>query len=266
MPSSGFDARKYWEQRLADDYSLTGVGFRRLGPSFNRWAYRVRGARFDAAVHRLDLELPDFKAVDVGSGTGFYVDRWLRLGARVTGLDLTDTAIDNLRMAYPEADFLRADIADRAVVGQVGAGTADVVSAMDVLFHIVDDEAFMAAVTNIRDLLRPGGYLLYSDIFLHGPTQRVAHRVTRPLTQIERRMDDAGLEIVERKPFFFLMNDPLDARSRVLRAAWYGAAALVSSSDRVGQFVGRRVYPLELRLTERRAESPTTELMVCRRR
>lgn len=266
MPSPGFDARTYWEQRLSDNYSLTGVGFRRLGPSFNHWAYQVRRARFDSAVERLNLEVAETRAVDVGSGTGFYVDRWLQLGARVMGLDLTETAVDNLRRAYPDADFLRADIADPAVVKQIGAGTADVVSAMDVLFHIVDDTAFVSALTNIRDLLRPGGYLLYSDIFVHGPTNRVAHRVTRPLAEVERNMAEADLEVVERRPLFFLMNDPLDVRSRVLRATWYAAAALVSSSDRLGQFVGKRVYPLELKLTERRSESPTTELMVCRRR
>jgi SAM-dependent methyltransferase len=266
MPSPAFDARSYWEKRLSDDYSLTGVGFRRLGPSFNRWAYEVRRARFDNAVARLDLDPSGCTVVDVGSGTGFYVDRWLQLGARVTGLDLTATAVDNLRQAYPSADFVRADIAEREIVEHVPAGSVDVVSAMDVLFHIVDDDAFVAAVSHIRDLLRPGGYLLYSDIFVHGPTQRVEHRVSRPLAEIERTMDKLGLDIVERRPFFYLMNDPLDARSRLVRGAWYAAAALVSASDRVGQLVGKLVYPLELRLTERRRESPTTELMICRRR
>jgi hypothetical protein len=102
-------------------------------------------------------------------------------------------------------------------------------------------------------------------MFVHGRAQRVAHRVTRPLTEVERCMEDVGLEVTERRPFFYLMNDPLDARSRIFRLAWFAGAALVSSSDRVGGFVGKRLYPWELRLTATRDESPTTELMVCRK-
>jgi SAM-dependent methyltransferase len=270
MPPEDFDARAYWEQRLTDDYSLTGVGFRRLGPSFNRWAYQVRKARFDDAVGRLALDIAGSNIVDVGSGTGFYVDQWLQRGARVTGLDLTDSAVRRLREeyppeSYPKASFEQGDIADTLLLDRIGVGAIDLVSAMDVLFHIVEDAAYQRALANISALLRPGGFLLYSDFFVHGKASRVAHRVSRPLGEVAQKMDDVGLEIVERRPFFYLMNDPMDG-NRLLRAAWYAAASVVSSSDRVGQFVGKRIYPLELRLTATRSESPTTELMVCRRR
>jgi SAM-dependent methyltransferase len=265
MAEDPFDARRYWEERLADDYSLTGVGFRRLGPSFNRWAYQVRQARFQDAVDRLELDPASSRVVDIGSGTGFYVDHWLQLGATVTGLDLTETAVDHLRSAYPAATFVRADIGDPAVVEQVGAGTVDAVSAMDVLFHVVDDAAYATALANIRDLLRPGGYLLYSDAFVHGPTQRVEHRVSRSLSDVTEVMRHVGLEVVDRRPFFWLMNDPQDSRNPVYKGLWYAAAALISTSDRIGDLAGRRLYPLELKLTTERSESPSTELMVCRR-
>lgn len=265
MAQDRFDARRYWEERLSDDYSLTGVGFRRLGPGFNRWAYRVRQARFEDAVDRLELDAGSVRVVDVGSGTGFYVDRWLQRGAHVTGLDLTETAVDHLRRAYPGASFLRADVGDPSVVDQIGAGTVDVVSAMDVLFHIVDDAAYATALANIHALLRPGGHLLYSDAFVRGPTQRVEHRVSRSLPEVTTVMRDVGLEVVDRRPFFWLMNDPQDSRNPVYKALWYAAAALISTSDRIGNLAGRLLYPLELRLTSRRSESPSTELMVCRR-
>jgi hypothetical protein len=75
MPDSDFDAHAYWEQRLAAEYSLTGVGFRRLGPSFNLWAYKVRRERFLGAVRRLSLdpsgaEVVDRLAVLPGGGAG----------------------------------------------------------------------------------------------------------------------------------------------------------------------------------------------------
>jgi SAM-dependent methyltransferase len=204
--------------------------------------------------------------VDVGSGTGFYVSCWQEMGATVTGMDLTETAVAQLASAYPDADFVRGDVSDPAVVRQLGTGTADAVSAMDVLFHIVDDAAFNQALANIYDVLKPGGYFLYSDLFVHGPARRVKHRVARPLADIEQVMDRCGFEIVERAPLFVLMNDPLDTRNVVFKGLWYASAALISTSDRVGAFAGKRLYPLELKLTGSRTESPTTELMVCRKR
>ena len=77
-------------------------------------------------------------------------------------------------------------------------------------------------------------------------------------------MEDAGFEVVDRRPFFVLMNEPLDSSSRLYRLLWYLVAFLVSSSDRLGGLIGRLVYPVELSLVRRRTESPTTEIMVCR--
>jgi 2-polyprenyl-3-methyl-5-hydroxy-6-metoxy-1,4-benzoquinol methylase len=266
MTGSDFDARTYWEERLAQDYSLTGVGFRRLGPSFNAWAYRVRRERFLAAVKRLDLVTAGAKVVDIGSGTGVYVSCWQDLGATVTGLDLTETAVEQLAKAYPEGTFVRADVSEKGLAEQLGSESADAVSAMDVLFHVVDDAAFEQALLNIHDVLRPGGYFLYSDLFVHGETRRIAHRVARPLDEIQRTLDKCGFDIVERTPLFVLMNDPLDTRNPLYKGLWYAAAALISTSDKIGAFAGRKLYPLELKLTAKRTESPTTELMVARRR
>jgi hypothetical protein len=115
-------------------------------------------------------------------------------------------------------------------------------------------------------VLRPGGYFLYSDLFVHGETRRIAHRVARPLDEIQRTLDKCGFDIVERTPLFVLMNDPLDTRNPFYKGLWYAAAALISTSDKIGAFAGRKLYPLELKLTAKRTESPTTELMVARRR
>src|SRR4051812_23676259 len=134
MARDTFEARDYWEKRLADDYSLTGVGFRRLGPSFNAWAYRVRRERFLFAVQRLELDPDNAQVVDVGSGTGVYVDCWQSLGASVTGVDLTEVAVQQLRQAFPDGRFVRSDISEPGLVELIGAESADAVSAMDVLF------------------------------------------------------------------------------------------------------------------------------------
>lgn len=260
---STFDARGYWEQRLGSDWSLRGVGFRRLGPSFNAWAYRVRGEVFDRVAREHVPGLAAAEVLDVGSGTGFYLDAWRQLGARrVTGLDLTEAAAARLRERFPDLLVLRADIS--AGPPEL-PGPVDAVSAMDVLFHVVDDAKFAAALANVFAVLRPGGVFLWSDGFLHGRERRARHVVWRRLADSEGMVRAAGFEVVGRVPMFVLMNPPYDARNRLVSCAWHAAAGLISLADPLGEFAGKCLFGLESRLVRTRPESPSTEIMICRR-
>ena len=262
---SEIDVRDYWERRLGADWSLRGVGFSRLGTRFNEWQYRQRAERFDAIVQALPVDVTKSRVLDVGSGTGFYIDTWRRLGAKdVVGLDLTDAAVDNLRRSFPETTFVRHDITE----GTAGLATEtfDIVSCMDVMFHVVEDARFLSALTNISTVLAPGGSFIWSDFFLHGRELRGSHIVWRNLYRIEAMLDQAGFEILLRRPFFYLMNEPRDSSSRLAMPIWKAAMWLASRSETSGDFAGRRLYRLDRRLTARRTESPSTEVMVCRKR
>ena len=263
---TSFDNRQYWESRLREHYSLAGVGYLRLGRRYNQWMYRVRGAVFDRVVARLSPEGWVGRAVlDVGSGTGFYVERWLRLGARVTGLDLTEVAVGELQRAFPTASFLQADIGTAETV-PLAPASFEAVSAMDVLFHIVDDDAYARAFANIAALLKPRGWFLWSDNFLRHATERITHQASRSLAESTRLLEAAGFEIVRRVPMFVVMNYPADTRSRLARWGWTALMAPALVAEPLGWLLGAALYPLERALVTAKRESPSTELMVCRRR
>ena len=266
-PGTPFDNRQYWEERLRRHYSLAGVGYLRLGRRFNEWMYRVRGEVFDRVAGRLPgADWRGAAVLDVGAGTGFYVDRWQRLGAGVTGLDLTDVAVAELTRCFPASRFVRADIGLPLDPGLLAPACFDAVSAFDVLFHIVDDTQYARAFQNIATLLKPGGWFLWSDNFLRHDTERVRHQASRTLAESERLVTTAGFEVVERVPMFVLMNYPADTTSRVLRGAWTILVAPALLGEPVGWLLGAALYPLERLLVRRLRESPSTELMVCRKR
>ncbi|HKP29705.1 MAG TPA: class I SAM-dependent methyltransferase, partial [Gemmatimonadales bacterium] len=139
------------------------------------------------------------------------------------------------------------------------------VSAMDVLFHIVDDEAYRRAFANIAAVLAPGGWFLWSDNFLHHQTERVMHQASRSLEESEDAVRAAGLEIVERVPMFVLMNYPTDSTSRLLRLGWTAMVSPAAVADPLGWLVGAALAPIDTWLTSVVRESPTTEIMVCRK-
>jgi SAM-dependent methyltransferase len=184
----------------------------------------------------------------------------------VTGLDLTDVAVEALSRSFPQARFVRADIGGALHGVPLEPASFRAVSAMDVLFHIVDDAAYARALSNIATLLEPGGWLLWSDNFLRHAAERVPHQASRPLAESVRLAEAAGLEVVERVPMFVLMNYPADTTSRMARWGWTAMVAPAMLAEPLGWLLGAVLYPIEKALVRLKRESPSTELMICRRR
>lgn len=265
--NSGGDAslpKDYWDERLAAHPGLPGVGFIGLGKRYNDWLYRVKKAVFLRKARSLGLDLPRSTVLDVGSGTGFFIARWKQLGvAKVVGADLSDTAVANLRRRFPQTEFHQLDVGSD-VQGRWD-GTFDAVSSFDVLYHIVDDEQYVTAIGNIYSFLRPGGLFIWSDNFVHDRTLRAERQVSRSLQDIEDVLTRTGFQILERRPLFYLMNTPVDSHNPVLRLLWRFTSAAVSRSEIAGLLLGGLLYIPERILTSVAKESPTTEIMVCRR-
>lgn len=262
MSEDDLDPAIYWEERLRR-FDLSSVGYRALGLRYNQWLYRVRSSVFRRALRRTRFDCSAASVLDVGSGTGFYVEEWLRAGTRaVTASDMTAVATENLRVRFASANVARFDVTDGL---PFRARSFDAVSAFDVLFHIVSDQLYEQAIANVASLLRPGGFFFFSENFVHGPTVRIGHQASRSLAEIEKLLERHDLQPVLRRPMFVLMNAPADSESRVAQGAWRLLAGLVSRHEAIGALVGGALYPLELGLVHMLRESASTELMVCRR-
>jgi SAM-dependent methyltransferase len=167
VSAMNYDPRAYWEQRFAQDFSLGAAGHIGLGEEFNMWVYRIRAKTLRRVIKNLGIDLHGKKVLDIGCGTGFWVDYWLRQGAEaITGMDIAETSIRGLRERYPLHKFVVCDIQQQWPV----EGKFDIISAFAVLNHIVDEKGFDAAIASISRSLAPGGYLFISDGFLkRGP-------------------------------------------------------------------------------------------------
>jgi SAM-dependent methyltransferase len=259
--------RTYWNERFRQHWGPEGAGSVHLGRQFNAWRYRVRRAVFRRVVRRLGLDPGTLSVLDVGSGTGFYLGQWQALrAASISGLDISDWAVSQLAQIYPNATLYELDIAGAHL--PLPAQAFDVVTAIDVLTHVLDDAAYLRALGNIHRSLKPGGYLLYTDSFFHGPGKRFEdYWRGRSLNAIAADMDAAGFEIVSRDPFSVLMSAPTDTRHRQRNERiWDRVMIPVLRRNWIGFFYGAFLYPIELFLVSTLRESPAIELMVCRKR
>lgn len=101
--------------------------------------------------------LADREALDVGCGAGLLCEPLARLGADVTGVD---AAAENVAVAAHHAEGAGLDI--RYLAGELAGldiGTFDLVTAMEVLEHVGDKAAFVAA---LAARLAPGGLMVLS--------------------------------------------------------------------------------------------------------
>jgi 2-polyprenyl-6-hydroxyphenyl methylase / 3-demethylubiquinone-9 3-methyltransferase len=127
---------------------------------------RIGWAR-DMIVRRFKLEAPagtplaGVELLDIGCGAGLFTEPLARLGAEVIGVDPSSASIE---VARRHADETGAKVAYRvATVEGLAAEKRwfDVVSAMEVIEHVADPKAFVAAAAS---LVKPGGLFLASTL------------------------------------------------------------------------------------------------------
>lgn len=255
----------YWEERLETLPGLHGVGFATYGQTFNEWMYRVRKRVFLKHVAELPIQLSKINVLDVGSGTGFWVEAWKSLGVKaLTASDLTNVASERLRALYPGCRVQRLDISSEDAV-EILDDRYDLISAIDVLFHITSDDAYTAALSNISRALKPGGYFLFSENLPHHGLPRSNTQVNRTLEKVSELLASVELRIVKRVPMFVLMNRPFDTRWQ--HAAWFWGFFMkpLVFLPWLGNLYGAMLYPLECLLLHKVAEGPSTEFIICQK-
>ncbi len=198
------DAKHYWEDRLHASLNLRGTGHRAFDLSYNRWLYQAQADCVDMLLQHNGISVDGLRVLDVGSGSGFWVDHYLQKGVRsICGLDIAQSSVAHLRASYPEGRFAVCDISS----GQAPFSEPfDLVSAIGVLYHIIDDAGFDRALRTLCSLTRPGGYLLLSDMFCKPLLPTARHARMRTMQAYEDVLAVCGIRCVQKTPMYYALN------------------------------------------------------------
>ncbi len=124
-------------------------------------------------------------AIDVGCGAGLLTEPLARLGARVTGLD---AAAENVAAASAHAEAVGLEIDYRnADIETLERETFDLVTSMEVIEHVTDPAAFVAA---LERALAPGGLMLLSTPNRTAMSRIMLVEAAERLSQVPRGTHD----------------------------------------------------------------------------
>lgn len=253
---------EFWEERYSR-LDLTRSGHRDLPEAYNRWLYRRKQYVLRRTLAQAGFAVRGQRVLEVGVGIGAYVDFWRRLGAReVCGTDLSATAVAELKRRHPDGHFERCDITAPDVMADFGR--FGLVTALDVLYHVVDDARLSQALINVAARLEPDGLFVFHDQFLHRPSVDRGYIRWRSLADWRQLLAQAGFEIVARRPIFFTMiqaNDCTPGRLVRADARW---AQLMPWIIRFPSAMGALLSRIDGWLASGRDDGPSMELMIAR--
>ena len=219
LSDTSFDARRYWEERLLAHPDITGVGYLGRSPRFVEVQYCSRMQQVERALRQYQLNnLSGRSVLDVGSGTGIWLDFWLQHGAeQVVGLDFAQPSVDWLKKQFPNLLIVQADLSV-SPLPLPGETRYDIISSFDVFLHLVDPEGFRRAIANMAQHCRPGGWLIISDAIVHGqryvPARHSTYDKVRSLADYREVLEENGFVIQSIQPATVLLSNPLEASSR----------------------------------------------------
>ncbi len=192
-----FAAHEYWERRHQSRRGqLSAVGHAQLSDRANAAQYDQKRQRL---LNMLARQVPDPSGrslLDAGCGVGVLSAAYESLGFEVVGVDFSRTAIEEA-----SASGLRA----RWVVGQIAdldlSTRFDVVMAVDVLLHVVDDRMWRASLGALAKHLRPDGVVILLDHLHRDDANQVTHVKTRSKGEYVDALGEVGLFVTEHESF-----------------------------------------------------------------
>jgi SAM-dependent methyltransferase len=160
-PSSWWD-RSFYTQGVSDAKTISSQHGGALA------AYHYASVELLILRHLVNhgIDVRGASVFDVGTGAGHWIDFYLGLAAgSCLGVDVSERAVEHLCGVY--RDESRVEVHCGLFQDVLAASDAryDVINAIGVLFHVVDDDDWDRGLAVIADRLQPGGHLVVGGHF-----------------------------------------------------------------------------------------------------
>lgn len=147
--------KDYWESRYGSHGKGTAAGVFSDPEHVNRRAKLRFADVVLSEMEALDIDLNTASVLSVGSGTGLVSERIAEQADSLFGIDFSLTAIRQVMQRQRSGQYAVAT-ADKIPCNK----PFDIVTAFSVLYHIIDDDRWQNAISELARVTKSDGYLL----------------------------------------------------------------------------------------------------------
>jgi len=217
-----YHPEKFWEKTHSEvpaDHAGKGEGIRSVGggscASEALYLYRLRTIamrRAIAAAHKNGFRTEAARVLEFGCGSGYWLQALPSLLGRTDstyiGADISETAIARLETTCSGQSFvcLHNPVSGWQTID--AQGPFSLTLAIDVLYHITDDNVWRCSLRNLSLNTEPGGFLIFSDYGYTEPktnpsSTHVKHRSSQ---EYLKELENHAMEVVAIVPKFYFFN------------------------------------------------------------
>ncbi len=198
------DPRKFFDEVIhaeaCDESKLINKGW----PYFwTKYHYNLVENGIMEIVVKYDLPTQGGNILDIGSGTGHWLKFYQKCfdPAQLWAVDFSQEILDRLEGKFGlNVRFQRWDISE-AIPENLDGERFDLINAIGIIFHIVDDEKWRNAINHFTELLKKRGVLIVGGDFGDTTQERGVMRKTRSLQEWQTLAKDLRLNILEVKRY-----------------------------------------------------------------
>jgi len=217
-----YQPSSFWEETHAGVPSSTagkGEGIRSVGGGSNaleaQYLYGLRYLAMRRAIAAAvvgGLRRDGARVLEFGCGSGYWLDALpALLGSKsfsYTGADISATAIARLESKNLNQSFVCLKDSAEGWQKIAAQGPFDITLAIDVLYHITDDEVWRHSLHQLSANTASGGVFVFSDYGFAEPKANPSstHVKHRPLQVYLDELEHNSMEVVAIVPKFYFFN------------------------------------------------------------
>ncbi len=196
-PRRAFDPSEYWEERHRVFHdSHKAVGHTGISAEANAEQYELKLRLILDAIERHSGSRRGKTLLDAGCGIGLLTRRFVEAGFSVVGADFCATAIERAVSEGIDAEFVVSPLATLELGRRF-----DVVVAIDVLLHVVDEEVWTQTLSALARHLSEDGLLVIVDWLDDGATELGDHVHPRSIRQYASALKALSCSIIQQDQF-----------------------------------------------------------------
>ena len=148
--------KEFWKKKHENE-GFAAVGIRRLTEEQNAaWYDRMKTDLLNY-FRQINLDISEKSVLEIGPGTGYWTEIIQELGCtRYLGVDISESAVDNLSEKFPTYDFIADDFSEMNIDEDW-----DIVIMIHVDEHI-HGENFVKTMSTIMKTIQDGGIFIVS--------------------------------------------------------------------------------------------------------